>query len=293
MQTLQALAANEMAESTEIYLFLDGPKNEQDRILSEKTERHFDDIQGFLAKTKFKRSSNFGLKRNIVAGINQIMKLHDRAIVLEDDLITSRYFLRFMNSYLELYEKNLDVCQISGYSYLEKYFKTFEKPGTYFMRGGDCLAWGTWRRAWDYYDDDSKSLLSELQRKKLSKSFDRGGAYPYTEMLNANIKTGRSWAINWYASTFLLNKYCLYPVESHALHLSGDEGATNYAPSGPDPLLVRISGEPVTVEQIEVKEEKYIMDYYKRFLSQYRPHIITRVFRKISSVIRNLNAYKL
>ena len=209
IRTVQALAENELAERTEIYLFLDGPKNEEDQNRSLEIESYFDNIKGFLTKTKYVRTSNYGLKRNIIAGVNQMMDLHDRAIFLEDDLVTSKYFLRFMNSSLELYENTEDVCQVSGYSYLEHYFKAFETHATYFLRGGDCLAWGTWRRAWAHYNDDSKALLLEINRRNLKKSFDRGGAYGFTKMLNANITNGRSWAINWHASTFLLNKYCL------------------------------------------------------------------------------------
>jgi hypothetical protein len=298
MRTLKALAANELAESTSLYLFLDGPKNEHDGVFAREIENYFDNIQGFLEKTKYKRSSNLGLKKNIVSGVSQILKHHDRAIFLEDDLVTSPYFLKYMNSSLELYETNPDVCQISGYSYLERYFKPSEERDTYFMRGGDCLAWGTWRRSWVHYVDDSKALLSEIYLRKLSKSFDRGGVYPFTQMLSDNITTERSWAINWYASTFLLNKYCLYPVKSLALHFPGDEGATNYTQLDSDPLMVPLADEPVIVGPIEVQEERVIACYYKQFLRQFRARLTTRVVkkivcfaRKIASVARKTDAH--
>ncbi len=298
LRTLQALAANELAESTSLYLFLDGPKNEQDELSSREVEAYFDNIQGFLKKTKYKRSSNLGLKKNIVSGVSQILEQHDRAIFLEDDLVTSRFFLRYMNSSLEIYEKNQDVCQVSGYSYLERYFKRPDERDTYFMRGGDCLAWGTWRRSWVDYVDDSEALLSEIYRKNLRKSFDRGGAYPFTQMLSDNTTTERSWAINWYASTFLLNKYCLYPVKSLALHLPSDEGATNYTQRDPDPLMVPLADEPVIVRPIEVQEEKVIAYYYKKFLRQYKARLSTRIVkkivcfaRKIASVARKTDAH--
>ena len=45
-------------------------------------------------------------------------------IVLEDDLISNKYFLRYMNENLEYYKKNSEVASIHGYVYpLEKKFE--------------------------------------------------------------------------------------------------------------------------------------------------------------------------
>ena len=43
------------------------------------------------------------------------MKRYGTVIVLEDDLVTNRYFLRFMNDALSRYEKNPKVTGVTGF----------------------------------------------------------------------------------------------------------------------------------------------------------------------------------
>lgn len=61
-----------------------------------------------------------------------------------------------------------------------------------------------WERSWSLFEPDGKKLLQELKRRNLQKIFDFNRTYPYSKMLEDQIK-GRndSWAIRWYASIFL------------------------------------------------------------------------------------------
>ena len=44
------------------------------------------------------------MANNIIDGVTSIVNEFGRIIVLEDDLLTSPYFLKFMNEALSLYE---------------------------------------------------------------------------------------------------------------------------------------------------------------------------------------------
>ena len=66
--------------------------------------------------------------------------------------------------------------------------------------------------------NDSKKLYSQIKLNNLSTKFDRDNSYPFTKMLKNNI-IKNSWAINWYASNFLLSKFTAYPKKSMALHI--------------------------------------------------------------------------
>ena len=50
------------------------------------------------------RAENWGLARNIIDGVTTQVNAYGRVIVLEDDLVVSPYFLRFMNDALEVYK---------------------------------------------------------------------------------------------------------------------------------------------------------------------------------------------
>ena len=58
---------------------------------------------------------NKGLAKSIISGVSEILDKYGKAIVVEDDLYTSRSFLRFMNDMLNKYELDERVMQVSGY----------------------------------------------------------------------------------------------------------------------------------------------------------------------------------
>jgi hypothetical protein len=71
-------------------------------------------------------------------------------------------------------------------------------------------------------------LLNKLVDSKQTKEFDFDGSRPYTQMLRDQIngKTN-SWAVRWYASAFLANKFTLYPGKSLVSNTGGDGSGTN------------------------------------------------------------------
>lgn len=57
------------------------------------------------------------MANNIIDGVTSIVNEFGRIIVLEDDLLTSPYFLKFMNEALSLYEDEERVISVHGYIY--------------------------------------------------------------------------------------------------------------------------------------------------------------------------------
>jgi hypothetical protein len=86
---------------------------------------------------------------------------------------------------------------------------------SFFLRGGDCWGWGTWRDRWELFENDGATLLSRLEENKVCEIFDFQGSYPFTQMLRDQISgLNNSWAIRWHASLFLENRLTLYPAKS-------------------------------------------------------------------------------
>lgn len=48
------------------------------------------------------------------------MNEYGKIIVVEDDILTSPYFLNYMNDALDMYERDEDVACISAYKYPKK-----------------------------------------------------------------------------------------------------------------------------------------------------------------------------
>src|SRR3546814_17563012 len=102
-----------------------------------------------------------------------MLEQHEAVIVIEDDLLLSPYFLKYMNDALYHYRDDQRVASIHGYS-----LPTDRPlPETYFLKGADCWGWATWRRAWGGFNPDGRALLSELERRHLVHHFDFDGSF--------------------------------------------------------------------------------------------------------------------
>ena len=215
-----------------------------------------------------------------------MLEKYDGVIVLEDDLLTSRHFLKYMNNALKIYEKDDEVVSIHGYIYPVK------KPltETFFLKGADCWGWGTWKRGWKLFEADGSKLLKEIEDRQLIKEFDFTGSYPYTEMLRDQI-AGRnnSWAIRWYASAFLKNKLTLYPGKSLVFNAGFDGGGTHCRNGDENNFneTNQIENIKVEVKRIETKENikarLIIIDYFKNqpnFLVKVRGYL-KRIFKYV------------
>jgi len=277
-KTLKSLKKNYLADQTDIFIFSDGPKDTEDYISIFEIRKYIKNFKGFKKINLIERELNLGLSKNIVNGINHVLDLNNSVIVLEDDIVTSKYFLKFMNDALITYENSKNVCQVSGYSYLEKYSNKYELDETYFIKGGDCMAWGTWKSSWDLYTEDAKYLYDQIKQKKLDKLFNRNNSYNYLKMLKARaFEKNQSWAICWYAINFLKNKYTYYPLKTLAIHIGNDENATNYIPSNNDGLKVNLNDNKVGVSKINVIEKNDTKLAYEKFLKDLKGNYFERL----------------
>ena len=205
-QTVKALQNNDLANKSKLYIFSDAAKNDAEVENVEKVREYIKTIDGFKHITIVEREKNCGLANSIISGVTEIVNSYGKIIVLEDDLVTSKYFLSFMNGALEFYKDESKVISIHGYIYPIK----SDLPETFFIKGADCWGWATWKRGWDIFEADGKKLLDELKDKNLEKKFDINGSYAYTRMLSGQVaRRNNSWAIRWYASAFLKDKLTL------------------------------------------------------------------------------------
>ena len=120
-QTLQALSQNTLASETEVYVFSDGGRDKSSWKAVEQVREVIRSTQmaaAFKRLILIERLENFYLERNITEGIAQVLKDHDRIIVLEDDIVTSPYYLQYMNEALDLYQNVARVMHVAGFTNL-------------------------------------------------------------------------------------------------------------------------------------------------------------------------------
>ena len=197
---IRSLLANELAQESDLIIYSDGPKTDQDIPLVEEVRAYIQTIRGFQTISIVEQQKNKGLAQSVIDGVTQVVNTYGKVIVLEDDLVLAPYFLTFMNDALEKYEAVPQVGHIQGCDFTN----STDLPATFLIKWTGSWGWATWKRAWVYFNPNGIELLSELKKRKLNKQFDFDGAYPFTRMLERQVRgENDSWAIRWNASLFL------------------------------------------------------------------------------------------
>ena len=134
--TIEALQRNIEASNSDIFIFSDAPQNKKDIAQVSKVRSYIKKISGFKSIEVHERDFNFGLTKSIESGVTTIVNKFGKVIVLEDDIVTAPYFLKYMNDSLDMYESNNSVATICGYTIPNN----GELPETWFGRGADACA---------------------------------------------------------------------------------------------------------------------------------------------------------
>jgi hypothetical protein len=279
--TLETLRVNQGASESDLIVFSDGAKSPDAEQGVSAVRGCLKRINGFRSVEIVESGKNLGLANSIIGGVTEVLTRYDRVIVMEDDLLTAPFFLRYMNEGLEFYESDERVASIHGYTY--PVGQTL--PETFFLRGADCWGWACWQRSWRLFQPNGRLLLSELKRRSLTRQFDLDGAYPFTQMLRDQIRgANNSWAVRWHASAFLAGKLTLYPGRS-LVHNTGNDLSGSH---GSDTTFydVELANAPIHVGGAPVEESAVGRAAFIKFMrrgSRWRnPRLL------LSAVVRRL-----
>lgn len=277
--TLEALKKNHLSDRSRLYIFSDGYRDETDREEVMKVRELIRSVEGFASIHIEERTENVGLARNIIEGVTGVVNEHGKVIVLEDDLITSPYFLTFMNDVLERYEQEEKIAHVQGFC-----FPLLDLPDAFLIKWTGSWGWATWKRAWDLFNPDGEALLSEIMKKKLNREFDFNNNYPFTRMLRRQVNgENDSWAIRWNASLFLNNRLSVNAGKSLVQNI-GFDGSGRH--SGRDVIYTTPLHMSALSSEIPLIEEnravrKAFEKYYRRTNS-----LLAKGVRRIKRILR-------
>lgn len=280
-RTVAALQKNVLSGDSDLIVFSDAARTPEKEIAVGEVRSYLAKISGFRSVSIRLRQQNFGLAKSIIEGVTEVLNSQGRAIVLEDDMVTSQHFLTYMNEALEQYADDERVASIHGYVYPVNQVL----PEAFFLPGADCWGWATWRRAWVCFNPDGQYLLNELRRRKLIKSFNLNGAYPYSKMLENQINgVNDSWAIRWHASTFLADKLTLYPGRSLVQNIGNDSSGIHCG--GDNCFDVELNEAPVDLEGVIVQVSLEGTKAFEAFFRKSKVSVFQRILHKIYRTLR-------
>lgn len=279
-RTVEALRNNLLVSESDLIIFSDGPKTIEVAEKVEEVRKYLVTITGFRSVKIYQRNENFGLAKSIINGVAEIVNKYGRIIVLEDDMVTSPYFLTYMNEALDKYANDDRVISIHGYVYPVKEIL----PEAFFLPGADCWGWATWQRGWALFNPDGQYLLNELHSRKLTRQFSYNGTYPLLAMLKGQIEgKNDSWAIRWFASAFLASKLTLYPSRSLVHNIGNDSSGTHCGSS--NSFDVVLADKKIELENVRVEVSLQAKSAFENYFKQQQVVGLRKVFRKISKLL--------
>ena len=154
----ERLALAEDVLDRDIIVYVDGARNGKD---VEKINSVLDVISAYKDNLLpniilRERECNLGCQKNISSAVSEVLENYGRIIVVEDDVLVSKTFLRYMDDALSLYEKDMRIWGINGHQCPYMYLPFCFKGDVYLSPRNLCTGWGTWKNRWRQVDFEIK-----------------------------------------------------------------------------------------------------------------------------------------
>lgn len=222
---LNSLLLNPESGESCLHIYADGPKGDGDPNVGE-VRALISQISGFKKVRAVFREKNMGLAANIIDGVSEVFSgAESRAIVMEDDLVATPYFLRYMNAALNHYEC-MDVWSIAGYSPRVSIPDGYGFS-TYPIMRNCSWGWATWRSRWRMADWDVSDFDDFIRDRQARKAFNESGTDLAAMLMRQHCGEIGSWSIRFCYSGFRHNMPTIYPVRSLVINGGADGSGSN------------------------------------------------------------------
>lgn len=158
----------------ELFIFVDGPKNNDEKATCKKTIDLLNEIDWNPIIHLKIQEQNIGCVNSIINGLNTVFSRVEKAIILEDDCIPTPFFFTYCQSLLNHYESNDSVMHINGINLLDHLSQDIKSPESYYFSKFSLPSWGwaTWGRSWkkfnqnlDTWQKNKSILFINIQQK--------------------------------------------------------------------------------------------------------------------------------
>lgn len=281
-KTIEALAENYLAKETDVFIFSDAAKNEKATANVQLTRKYIESVPDknlFKSVEIIKAPRNKGLANSVINGVTEIIENFGEVIVVEDDLVSSKDFLQYMNGALEYYKNNESIWSISGYN-IPIDIPSDYNHDVYLSYRGCSWGWATWQDRWSNVDWNVSDYNSFKKNKELKKKFNLGGR-DMANMLDLQME-GKidSWAIRWCYAQFELNMYTVYPVKSRIKNIGLDGSGTHSGLTNHYDVNFKIDNRICKFEDLKINSEisKKFQNHYMSLFNYYliRPKKIVK-----------------
>lgn len=294
IQSLESLKKNTLASESHLIIFIDGVKENE----KEESILRVKEVQNIVQNIEWKgrveyhiSESNLGCRESIISGINYVFKTYDAVIVLEDDIVTSPYFLAYMNKTLKYYNEKKSVFSISAFNfpkdkiiYPENYkYDVFASLRTF------NWGWGTWKDRWEQIEWSKNFIPNFLSNKNQVDAFCRGGDDLKRLLLDEFRGESDAWDIQFQYNQFINHGISIVPVLSYTNNIGLDGTGTH---SGKSELKndLLISKEFPELLDVLYLDSGIINSIYSIYYEKKRP-ILKKILNRITRFLTGKNLF--
>ena len=165
-ETLLNLARCEGIQNHDIYAYVDGPRNAADSCKVAENVQVLKNFRGsYLPQMEIiQRKYNLGCLKNMYESVSAVLNRFGKAIIIEDDILVSRTFLRYVDAGLRLYAKDKRIWAINGYLDFKMKIKSYYHHDIFLAPRHSAWGWGTWKDRWEDVDftlSDFEEFISD------------------------------------------------------------------------------------------------------------------------------------
>jgi hypothetical protein len=242
-----------------LYVFVDGAADEAE-VESVKAVRDVvEDIDWCDTTTEF-RTRNLGLADSLTSGIDRVLDENDRIVVLEDDCVPSPEFIEYMRTQLDRYADDTRVMNVNGYSPPIRIPASY-RYDVYFTYRSSSWGWGTWKSAWEHFEQDPLDASEFANRSEEIRELTRRAGLDLHPMLRAQVEGEiDSWAVWWSYAIALQRGICVNPTESLVKNIGHDGTGTHTRDS--ERFSVSLAGS--SLEEWEAPEQPFVHSVLNR-----------------------------
>jgi hypothetical protein len=210
VHTQKLLKSIEKVRPENIYISIDGPRDEKDGLLIKKIKKILSTKISWKCKIKFKiNKKNKGCRAAVSEAITWFFENVDEGIILEDDIIPNESFFYFTQKMLKKYRNNNKISMITGTNYQ---IETEINESYFFSRNFTIWGWATWKRMWNNYDSEMSEWNDIDIRNKIRKLLDKDLLYLNQSFaFNRFLKIKDHWDVPWVFSCLKNNTLCITP----------------------------------------------------------------------------------
>jgi len=213
---VQSLSECTHARYTDLHIGLDFPSKVEQEDGHRKIESYIREIDGFASVNVIKHESNVGAEKNWFGAMDRLFNKYSKLIMTEDDNTFAPNFLEYMNTGMNIYEKDPEIYAICAYNYPIEYTNILDANH---YKSQNYSAWGVghWRDKYDKYRKKfyrkgiaKKQIVDLKSSLQIAKSNFR--------MIRSLLRIAISEEI--YADVlttyglYIMNMYCVFPVIS-------------------------------------------------------------------------------